>query len=97
MISFIRLAPARRCRGLPLLGWRALRARLITADAAITRCIVFPGAGHAIGRGSWRADGYQGIGKETGAALNIQATVAIFASKISDIAAGVRLCVRLGT
>jgi hypothetical protein len=44
---------------------------MITADAAITRCIVFPGAGHAIGRGSLRADGDQGIGKEMGASLDL--------------------------
>jgi hypothetical protein len=61
---------------------------LITADAAITRCIVFPGAGHAIGRGSLRADGDQGIGKEMGVSLNFQAMRVVIALKISDIADG---------
>jgi hypothetical protein len=52
---------------------------MITADAAITRCIVFPGAGHAIGRGSSRADGDQGIGKEMGASLYLWATSVVIA------------------
>jgi hypothetical protein len=73
MISFIRLAPARRYRGLPLLGCRALCARVITAEAATTRCIVFPGDDHAIGRGRGVAVARQGFGKEMGKTPKIEA------------------------
>jgi hypothetical protein len=71
------------------LAWLAGVLRpLITADAAITRCIVFPGAGHAIGRGSWRAGGDQGFGKEMGMSPNFKATCVVVALKSSDIAHG---------
>jgi hypothetical protein len=44
---------------------------MITADAATTRCIVFPGDGQAIGAGRPGAVARQGFGKEMGEAPKI--------------------------
>jgi uncharacterized protein (DUF486 family) len=73
-----------------------------TVDAALARCIVFPGEGHAIGQACERAGAVQRIGKEMGTKFNYWAIAVTIASKIGVHAqaceGGVQRgnCLRLG-